>query len=51
MAEDIRESLWKRIVELEVENSNLKTTAVESVETIDMLHSSMYSGIQDYNLL
>jgi hypothetical protein len=51
MAEDNGKSLWKRITELKVENSYLKASAVESAETIDMLLNSVYSGIEDYDLL
>jgi septal ring factor EnvC (AmiA/AmiB activator) len=41
MAEDSRESLQKRIAELEVDNSHLKTAVAESADTLQ----------EDYNLL
>jgi BMFP domain-containing protein YqiC len=51
ITEDSWESLRKRIVELEAENSWLKAATAESYETIDMLQRSVYAGIEDYNLL
>jgi hypothetical protein len=44
MAEDSGKLFRKCIAELEVDNSHLKTTTVESAETIDTLQ-------EDYNLL
>jgi hypothetical protein len=49
--EDSGELLQKRIVELEVENSRLKATAVESYETISTQQRFVDIGIEDYNLL
>jgi hypothetical protein len=51
IAEDSGASLRKRIVELETPNSRLKTTTVESAETIAMLQCAVDAGIEDYNLL
>jgi hypothetical protein len=51
LADDVGESLWKRVLKLEAENSRLTATAVESSETITKMQRSLDNGVEDYNLL
>jgi uncharacterized protein YacL (UPF0231 family) len=48
--EDSGEPLRKCIAELEVENSQLKATGVESAKTITTLQRSVDARVEDYNL-
>jgi hypothetical protein len=51
IAEDNGASLCQCIVELKVENSQLKATIAESTETIGTLQRAVNNEVEDYNLL
>jgi hypothetical protein len=58
IAEENGESFQKHVVDLEMENSRLRSTAVKlqgsvdsSAETIATLQHSVDAGIEDYNLM
>jgi hypothetical protein len=51
ITEDSGSSLYKRIIELEAENSQLKAATTESTEAISMLRGTVNARIKDYVLL
>jgi hypothetical protein len=51
ITEDSGSSLYKRIIELEAENSQLKAVTTESTEAISTLRGTVNARIKDYVLL